>query len=76
MEWETAPAAIAELGVGEAQSLRMSQHCCRRVGCAGKACVKSETDGNLPGAERVLLKGGTGRGLAEGLKVLGYFILS
>lgn len=72
MEWEMAPAAIAELGVGEAQSLRMSQHCCRRVG----SCVKSETDGNLPGAERVLLKGGTGRGLAEGLKVLGYFILS
>lgn len=66
-------AGITERGVGEAHSPGIPQCLCRWVGWVGEGvCVMSD----LPGAERGLLNGGAGRGLAEGLKVLDCFIPS
>lgn len=65
---------------GEAQSLEITTPVWPAGGCgvrsAGTAYTTSETGGNLTGEESMPPKGGAGRGLAEGSKVLDCFIPS
>lgn len=65
---------------GQAQSLEITASVWAAggwgVGGGGTACTRSETGGNLPGEESLLLKGGAGRGLAEGSEVPDCFIPS